>query len=663
MNHGRERETARPRTHSVYDRHTVEGWKGEIRLLDIHPGAWDDEIVCSMRVVSLNHRPIYRALSYVWGDEHPKDVVRIEDEELLVSPNLHAALRRMRYHGLDLVTSIFADALCINQSDMTERNHQVTLMGGVYSQCVEVIVWLGELEHSAEEVAMADAAAAFRTNQHNRHVAPCQCKQEQWRATAAFRNPPPPAMMAIRGASLLRRLARVKRCEDLLACHLFDTVEDMHALRFLAGYIADSIWFKRMWTVQEALLPRTGNILLGVVILPLDVLFDLATVWDLHKSRLCCRSWMTDLGPAVAPLARAWFFLGRERHRVQSGYRNDLFAMRIEYPSRRASLDVDLLYGLIGVTKTDYGISPNYTMPVEDVYTDASRNFLQAYPEYLSFWIFIYAPLKHRYTNMPSWAIDWTTLETTEYQNGRYTWTGLQSALECGGPDDRYRWSSIGYRSPLRPPSWFRNTSRVTYRQDERLYAAPHVETPRVRFHDTTMIMFASYVGKITCVGEVIDHVPANDWYQRFRKVVKSWRALILAHHEPEHIYQSTAQGDPFKGVKNVKELTWAMAWLKVLCAGHIPVDCEWEKISTEALRTILEHASHDTNSLLALRPGSSTENQKSSENLAGDTVQTRLYQKVLDFIPQLLEGKRIFMTRNGYLGFGNINTRVGDKV
>lgn len=89
--------------------------------------------------------------------------------------------------------------------------------------------------------------------------------------------------------------------------------------------------------------------------------------------------------------------------------------MRIEYTNRRASLHVDLLYGLLGVTKSKYEILPDYNKSVEAVYTEVSKDFLSAFPMYLSFWIFIYAPLKNRYTSMPSWAVDWTTLEISEY--------------------------------------------------------------------------------------------------------------------------------------------------------------------------------------------------------------------------------------------------------
>lgn len=38
------------------------------------------------------------------------------------------------------------DAICINQSDIEERNHQVKLMAYIFSRAKEVLVWLGLVE-------------------------------------------------------------------------------------------------------------------------------------------------------------------------------------------------------------------------------------------------------------------------------------------------------------------------------------------------------------------------------------------------------------------------------------------------------------------------------------------------------------------------------------
>ena len=39
---------------------------------------------------------------------------------------------------------LWIDAICIDQGATTERIHQVALMGDIYIQAAEVLVWLGQ---------------------------------------------------------------------------------------------------------------------------------------------------------------------------------------------------------------------------------------------------------------------------------------------------------------------------------------------------------------------------------------------------------------------------------------------------------------------------------------------------------------------------------------
>jgi hypothetical protein len=41
------------------------------------------------------------------------------------------------------LTTFWIDAICIDQSSITERNHQVSLMGDIYSKAMWVVAWLG----------------------------------------------------------------------------------------------------------------------------------------------------------------------------------------------------------------------------------------------------------------------------------------------------------------------------------------------------------------------------------------------------------------------------------------------------------------------------------------------------------------------------------------
>lgn len=76
-----------------------------------------------------------------------------------VGINLLGALRFLRFMQRDLVSNkdgFWIDAICINQSDVDEKNAQLGLMEHIYFRAKSVLVWLGEISQhiTAKERAM-----------------------------------------------------------------------------------------------------------------------------------------------------------------------------------------------------------------------------------------------------------------------------------------------------------------------------------------------------------------------------------------------------------------------------------------------------------------------------------------------------------------------------
>lgn len=122
-----------------------------IGLLDIKLG----HVRCQIQNFNLASVPPYRALSYAWGDTTTREI-SLNGHPLEVRTNLWAALAHLPLTGYGTKSSscredmlvhekpwIWIDALCINQNSTEERNHQVRLMGRIYAEASEVIVWLG----------------------------------------------------------------------------------------------------------------------------------------------------------------------------------------------------------------------------------------------------------------------------------------------------------------------------------------------------------------------------------------------------------------------------------------------------------------------------------------------------------------------------------------
>jgi hypothetical protein len=105
--------------------------KNEIRLLKISPSLEEEPLRCSLEPISLDDNARYTALSYCWGDANDRADITVNGRCISATRTLENALRRMR--DVDQDTVVWADAICINQQDATEKSVQVRLMGDIYS--------------------------------------------------------------------------------------------------------------------------------------------------------------------------------------------------------------------------------------------------------------------------------------------------------------------------------------------------------------------------------------------------------------------------------------------------------------------------------------------------------------------------------------------------
>ena len=89
-----------------------------IRLLHLQPGYGADQLGCRLSVVSLDTHSTYEALSYRWGDAIAS--ILVDGHKVIVPNNLEKALLKIRLK--DVETVVWADAICIDQSCVSERN-------------------------------------------------------------------------------------------------------------------------------------------------------------------------------------------------------------------------------------------------------------------------------------------------------------------------------------------------------------------------------------------------------------------------------------------------------------------------------------------------------------------------------------------------------------
>jgi hypothetical protein len=143
----------------------------EIRVLCFLPprvSVMGDEdavpIECTLKYVKLESKPLYNALSYTWKDHNVESsraqpTIVLDGHEMPITRNLWLALARFQKYAFadgeyfapfPAGMALWVDAVCINQTDNRERNHQVRHMRQIYQNAECINIWLGpEFEGSS----------------------------------------------------------------------------------------------------------------------------------------------------------------------------------------------------------------------------------------------------------------------------------------------------------------------------------------------------------------------------------------------------------------------------------------------------------------------------------------------------------------------------------
>lgn len=208
-----------------------------IRLISIDPGSGDDHVSVRLLECSIGSAPQYDALSYVWGDTLNQRTISCDSSPISITQNLHWALRRVRH--VHWPVAVWADAICINQEDIGERNAQVGMMGIIFGEARRVWLCIGDDPDGGAQ----DAAAL------------------------------------VNGLSLLYKTGRIPFLQDE------DPLQNDGRWKALVT-LMDRPWFKRVWVIQEAGLAKDPRVLYGTAEFPYR---ELIRVLDWMK----VQSWST----------------------------------------------------------------------------------------------------------------------------------------------------------------------------------------------------------------------------------------------------------------------------------------------------------------------------------------------------------------------------------
>ena len=121
-------------------------------------------------------------LSYVWGEDQPSHAIILAKQPFGVRQNLWDFLHRAQEED---IRYLWIDALCVDQGSNSERNHQVAMMGQIYSKAAKVIAWLGvgptEMVEAVEKIRVGeDNAFKYERVLHERVFASAEYWRRAW---------------------------------------------------------------------------------------------------------------------------------------------------------------------------------------------------------------------------------------------------------------------------------------------------------------------------------------------------------------------------------------------------------------------------------------------------------------------------------------------------
>lgn len=288
----------------------------EIRLLHLDPYETPSEPLHGcLTPTRLSQRPYYIALSYTWantnGDRTLSDNIFLGKAwtPFAITSNCAAALRRLRLRGGPRV--LWVDSICIDQTNIGERSHQVSMMRDIYSRAESVAIFLG-----------GDTSTNINT----------------------------PA------GRLMQRLS-----DDRL--HAGRAVKNNWGGEFDYWGVCDLFqqpYWSRIWVIQEVLLARQAEIILGDAEVPLHEFIE---------------NFMKLLPDTVGFWLPLWIYsLGGSHY----GEVDAFYDLLNRTSTCTASDERDLVFALFGLVPgaNFEGLVADYSKTMEEIYTGLATYFL-----------------------------------------------------------------------------------------------------------------------------------------------------------------------------------------------------------------------------------------------------------------------------------------------
>jgi hypothetical protein len=285
------------------------------------------------RLVSFDLRTCleFRALSYKWGTSPASISIQVNSLDFYIRPHLFSFFEQV--HG-SCEGFLWIDAICIDQTNVSERNHQVQLMGEVYSRASEVLIWLGDA------VGDSDLAMDFMLNTSSRHS----------------------------GCPILNRQTADRGDYGAMSCELDPCHWRMEFSEALLQLCSRGYWC-RVWILQEVMLAQELTMICGSKRLPSSIFFQYIRSPIIEGNH---HPQSKDIRLSKARgvmIMKRMFDLGR---------RTTLAEALAIYTRFEATDGRDNVYGLLQLVDPAYRIAVDYSYTTEQLYFKLLAHIIKA---------------------------------------------------------------------------------------------------------------------------------------------------------------------------------------------------------------------------------------------------------------------------------------------
>jgi len=336
-----------------------------IRLLRLHRDRFF-RIRYELVEVPLHDAPCFEAISYTWGDQLAVEHITISDKTFRTTQTV-ARILRSRCHKLRLIPVpgieffVWIDALCINQEDRDEKNHQIPLMREIYSCAIRVVVCLGNGSY--------DRKAA-------------------WLLLELFYISP--------------ALSPEKMVHEYLQ-------ERDPSSWFALSELLAHPWFTRIWVVQEVAVARDVLLIYGHGILSWDVVHWTMRLL-LSRSRSTVTPTLDSNFRSDLPIFFKTQLINCARRLTYIKKSWTLSEAMIKFSEYKATDPRDKVFAILGLVTDDLDMKEwiDYYKTPEQVYTKTARYILSRKEDGLALLALAGIGYVRKLNGLPSWVPDWS---------------------------------------------------------------------------------------------------------------------------------------------------------------------------------------------------------------------------------------------------------------